>query len=64
MTDEILWGRFYLEYVYYKRKEQIEQFGEVDGEPAPGVYSARIQRGGVKELGAIAAPLQARQGHY
>lgn len=36
---------FYLLYVYYNRKEQIEQ-GYRDDRPAPGVYSQNIQSGG------------------
>jgi hypothetical protein len=36
---------FYLEYVYYKRKEQAEQ-GIINDQPAPGVYSDNIQTGG------------------
>lgn len=36
---------FYIEYVFYKRKEQI-QAGFVDVKPAPGIYSNKVQRGG------------------
>ncbi|KAF2095982.1 hypothetical protein NA57DRAFT_43791, partial [Rhizodiscina lignyota] len=36
---------FYLEYVYYKRKEESSQ-GVFDNRRAPGVYSDRVQTGG------------------
>lgn len=36
---------FYLEYVYYDRKEQ-NRLGRFAARPAPGVYSDRIQSGG------------------
>ena len=36
---------FYVEYIYYHRKEQIEQ-GYHESRPAPGVYSDNVQTGG------------------
>ncbi|WPG98326.1 Hypothetical protein R9X50_00111500 [Acrodontium crateriforme] len=36
---------FYLEYIYYHRKEQAEQGQFAEG-PAPGVYSDNVQTGG------------------
>ncbi|KAF2269582.1 putative stress response RCI peptide [Lojkania enalia] len=36
---------FYLEYIYFKRKDEIRA-GIYDGRSAPGVYSERVQRGG------------------
>jgi len=36
---------FYLEYVYYNKKEQAQQ-GVYDNQPAPGVYSSNVQTGG------------------
>ncbi|EME42837.1 hypothetical protein DOTSEDRAFT_131597 [Dothistroma septosporum NZE10] len=36
---------FYLMYVFYNRKEQVEQ-GYHDDRPAPGVYSQNVQTGG------------------
>ncbi|EGP85315.1 unnamed protein product [Zymoseptoria tritici ST99CH_1A5] len=36
---------FYIEYVYYKRKEEAQQGIIADG-PAPGVYSDNVQTGG------------------
>ncbi|KAL4903407.1 hypothetical protein BDW74DRAFT_179824 [Aspergillus multicolor] len=38
---------FYLEYVYYKNREVVM------ADPAPGVYSDRIQRGGQQNYGSI-----------
>jgi hypothetical protein len=43
---------FYLEYVYYSRKEQAQQ-GYYHERPAPGVYSSRVQTGGSKGYGTI-----------
>jgi len=40
---------FYLEYQYYKRRENARR-GIIDP-PAPGVYSDRVQRGGVHTAG-------------
>ena len=37
---------FYLEYVYYDRREQAK-VGRINTTRAPGVYSERIQTGGV-----------------
>jgi len=36
---------FYVEYVYFDRREQ-GRLGELTAEPAPGVYSERVQSGG------------------
>ncbi|KAF2163551.1 hypothetical protein M409DRAFT_68460 [Zasmidium cellare ATCC 36951] len=36
---------FYVLYVYYNRKEQVQQ-GYYDDRPAPGVYSQNVQTGG------------------
>ncbi|KAK0651903.1 plasma membrane proteolipid 3 precursor [Cercophora newfieldiana] len=36
---------FYLEYVYYDRREQAKH-GIPSSSPAPGVYSDRVQSGG------------------
>ncbi|GME25933.1 hypothetical protein GTA08_BOTSDO01418 [Neofusicoccum parvum] len=36
---------FYIEYVYYKRREDAAR-GIYDSQPAAGVYSERVQRGG------------------
>jgi uncharacterized membrane protein YqaE (UPF0057 family) len=36
---------FYLEYVYYNRKEQASE-GYYENRPAPGVYSSNVQTGG------------------
>ncbi|PPJ54673.1 hypothetical protein CBER1_05986 [Cercospora berteroae] len=44
---------FYVEYVYYSRKEQAEQ-GYYSDRPAPGVYSDNVQTGGVRSYGTIA----------
>lgn len=46
---------FYLEYVYYKRKDQVRN-GVIDAKPAAGVYSDRIQRGGERGVVPPAAP--------
>ncbi|KAF2703005.1 UPF0057-domain-containing protein, partial [Pleomassaria siparia CBS 279.74] len=37
---------FYVEYVYFKRRDQARA-GILDAQPAPGVYSAKVQSGGV-----------------
>ncbi|KAF2021182.1 UPF0057-domain-containing protein [Aaosphaeria arxii CBS 175.79] len=36
---------FYVEYVYFKRRDEIRA-GIVDARRAPGVYSSKVQRGG------------------
>ncbi|KAF2105661.1 hypothetical protein BDV96DRAFT_461716, partial [Lophiotrema nucula] len=36
---------FYIEYVYYKRRDQARA-GIYEARPAPGVYSAKVQAGG------------------
>jgi len=38
---------FYVEYVYFKRRDQARA-GTLDARPAAGVYSERVQRGGVR----------------
>lgn len=43
---------FYIEYVYYKRREDAAR-GMYDSQPAAGVYSERVQRGG---YGTMAEP--------
>ncbi|KAI9760656.1 MAG: hypothetical protein M4579_001520 [Chaenotheca gracillima] len=45
---------FYLEYVYYHRREEARA-GRMVGERAPGVYSDRVQRGGMG-YGTVAQP--------
>ncbi|KAL3422916.1 plasma membrane proteolipid 3 [Phlyctema vagabunda] len=46
---------FYLEYVYYDRREQALE-GRFNGGRAPGVYSERVQSGG-QGYGTIAQPV-------
>lgn len=41
---------FYLEYVYFDRRERAQR-GELTGESAPGVYSDRVQSGGLRQQG-------------
>ncbi|KPI38007.1 Plasma membrane proteolipid 3 [Cyphellophora attinorum] len=41
---------FYIEYVYFDRRERARN-GELTGEPAPGVYSDRVQSGGLRQQG-------------
>jgi len=50
---------FYLEYIYYERKEQIRE-GRFTAARAPGVYSQRVQTGGQQGYGTIpqGAPVQ------
>ncbi|KAH7135463.1 hypothetical protein B0J11DRAFT_547385 [Dendryphion nanum] len=36
---------FYLEYVFFKRRDEVRA-GIYNANPAPGVYSSRVQRGG------------------
>jgi uncharacterized membrane protein YqaE (UPF0057 family) len=38
---------FYLEYVYFKRRDEAKA-GVYTGAPAPGVYSQKVQRGGLR----------------
>lgn len=40
---------FYIEYVYVKRRREIEA-GVYNGVPAPGVYSKKVQNGGLRTL--------------
>ncbi|KAF3034489.1 hypothetical protein E8E12_003414 [Didymella heteroderae] len=44
---------FYIEYVYYKRRDEIRA-GTYDGSLAPGVYSKKVQSGGQRNV--VAAP--------
>jgi len=46
---------FYLEYVYYDRKEQARE-GRFTASRAPGVYSERVQSGG-QGYGTIVQPI-------
>ncbi|KAI8622840.1 hypothetical protein F5Y19DRAFT_468978 [Xylariaceae sp. FL1651] len=46
---------FYVEYVYYDRREQARE-GRLAARRAPGVYSDRIQTGGQNYYGTIAQP--------
>lgn len=41
---------FYLEYIYYQRKEDAAR-GLPPARPAPGVYSDRIQTGDYRQQG-------------
>jgi uncharacterized membrane protein YqaE (UPF0057 family) len=43
---------YYLEYVYYKRREEIAR-GIISNEEAPGVYSENVQTGGTGGYGTI-----------
>ncbi|KIW57665.1 hypothetical protein PV05_02231 [Exophiala xenobiotica] len=43
---------FYLEYVYFDRRDRARH-GQLTGRPAPGVYSDRVQSGGVQGYGTI-----------
>ncbi|KAI1214501.1 uncharacterized protein F4807DRAFT_43 [Annulohypoxylon truncatum] len=47
---------FYIEYVYYDRREQARE-GRFAARRAPGVYSDRVQTGG-RGYGTIAQPVQ------
>ncbi|KAH8888884.1 hypothetical protein GQ53DRAFT_826082 [Thozetella sp. PMI_491] len=47
---------FYLEYVYYDRKEQARE-GRFSASRAPGIYSERVQNGG-HGYGTIVQPVQ------
>ena len=46
---------FYVEYVYYKRRDQIRA-GTYDGSLAPGVYSQKVQNGGQRSVVVQPAP--------
>jgi len=46
---------FYLEYVYYDRREQARS-GLIDRTPAPGIHSDNVQRGGAGGYGSIGNP--------
>ena len=43
---------FYVEYVYFDRREK-GRLGQLDGQAAPGVYSDRVQSGGLRGYGTI-----------
>jgi len=43
---------FYLEYVYFDRREK-GRLGQLTADPAPGVYSDRVQSGGTRGYGTI-----------
>ncbi|KZM27081.1 uncharacterized protein EKO05_0010091 [Ascochyta rabiei] len=47
---------FYIEYVYYKRRDEIRA-GTYDGTRAPGVYSQKVQNGGTKGVAVRSAPV-------
>ncbi|KAI0874147.1 hypothetical protein GGS24DRAFT_353065 [Hypoxylon argillaceum] len=47
---------FYLEYVYYDRREQARE-GRLAARRAPGVYSDRVQTGG-QGYGTVVQPTQ------
>ncbi|KAI0471146.1 hypothetical protein GGR56DRAFT_659185 [Xylariaceae sp. FL0804] len=47
---------FYLEYVYYDRKEQARE-GRIAARRAPGIYSDRVQTGG-QGYGTMVQPTQ------
>ncbi|KAJ4352906.1 hypothetical protein N0V95_003815 [Ascochyta clinopodiicola] len=49
---------FYVEYVYYKRRDEIRA-GTYDGTHAPGVYSQKVQNGGIKGVVVQPAPVAA-----
>ncbi|KAH6638753.1 hypothetical protein C7974DRAFT_409766 [Boeremia exigua] len=46
---------FYVEYVYYKRRDEIRD-GRYDGSLAPGVYSSKVQQGGHKNVAVQPVP--------
>ncbi|KAI1363543.1 hypothetical protein F5Y08DRAFT_237057 [Xylaria arbuscula] len=48
---------FYIEYVYYDRREQVRE-GRLAARRAPGVYSDRVQTGG-QGYGTIVQPTNA-----
>lgn len=41
---------FYIEYVYFDRRDRARR-GELTGDHAPGVYSDRVQSGGLRQQG-------------
>jgi len=43
---------FYLEYIYFDRREK-SRLGQLTADPAPGVYSDRVQSGGTNGYGTI-----------
>jgi hypothetical protein len=47
---------FYLEYVYYDRREQARE-GRFSASRAPGIYSERVQNGGTG-YGTIVQPVR------
>ncbi|KAK3944980.1 plasma membrane proteolipid 3 [Diplogelasinospora grovesii] len=46
---------FYLEYVYYDRRE-MNKAGRFSASRAPGIYSERVQNGGTMGYGTIVQP--------
>jgi hypothetical protein len=48
---------FYILYVYYKRRDEVAQ-GVIADEPAPGIYSQKVQNGGHKHLPAAQPPVE------
>ncbi|KAI0139361.1 plasma membrane proteolipid 3 [Xylariaceae sp. FL1272] len=46
---------FYVEYVYYSRRDQARQGFPVLNQQAPGVYSERVQTGG-QNYGTVVQP--------
>ncbi|KAF2685112.1 UPF0057-domain-containing protein [Lentithecium fluviatile CBS 122367] len=57
---------FYIEYVYFRRRDEMRA-GVYAATPAPGVYSSKVQRGGLHRHnvpppgGAVAVPVQGQQ---
>ena len=49
---------FYLEYIYFKRREDALH-GRIDTHRAAGVYSENVQRGGERAYGTMPPPQQA-----
>ncbi|OBT63501.1 hypothetical protein VE03_08104 [Pseudogymnoascus sp. 23342-1-I1] len=50
---------FYLEYVYYERRERALE-GQYAAHRAPGVYSERVQTGGGQQTYGTIAPVSGR----
>ncbi|KKY18379.1 putative plasma membrane proteolipid 3 [Phaeomoniella chlamydospora] len=46
---------FYVEYVYFDRREKA-RMGQLTGKRAPGVYSERVQNGGLGHRAEAQAP--------
>lgn len=43
---------FWLEYVYFDRRARARE-GAITGQPAPGIYSDRVQAGGHRGYGTV-----------